>query len=76
MSVTGEVLTESHGDETHHTRKTHFRFRIVIDTVTLRTQAILFVVVCVAWDTLVGVHVFNVVHSAGLRFHRRRYRTP
>jgi hypothetical protein len=66
-SLTGEPLTESHGYKTHHACESHLRFHFVVDTIALRTQTILLVVVRVARYSLVGVNLFDMIHDSSFR---------
>lgn len=64
-----EERTECHGHEGHHASEGHLRLVVVVGIVTICPQAVLLVVVCVAWHTLVGVDLLDVSLAALVVMH-------
>lgn len=62
-------LTERHGYQTHDPFERHWWLMIVVFSVSVGPQAVLLIVICVAWHSLIGVDLLDMI-CHGLR--RRR----
>ena len=57
------ALTKRHGYQTHRPAKAHLRYMLVVLVIAVGSEAVLLVVVRVAWDPLLGVDLLDVLHA-------------